>query len=78
MNTGATNARTAVDKAVKTVGDDPARVIEQLYLATVSRRPTAREAERVLAFVGKTRNRTTAYSDVLWALLNSSEFVLNH
>jgi hypothetical protein len=78
MNTGATNGRPAVDRAVKTVGDDPAKVVEQLYLATVSRRPTAGEAERVRAFIGKTRNRTTAYGDVIWALLNSSEFLLNH
>ena len=57
----------------------PARVVEQLYLATLSRRPTARELARLTAHVRQHRAQPRqAYADVLWALLNSSEFVVNH
>src|SRR5262249_34138492 len=65
--------------------------VETLYLATLSRRPTAKETDRTVQFVqdalkrAKAKNgkaRDTAYNnalgDVFWALLNSPEFVLNH
>ena len=54
-------------------------VIEILYLRTLSRRPTPAELSRLTAYVGKfERDPRKAYSDVLWALLNSSEFSTNH
>src|SRR5262249_11723925 len=63
--------------------------IETLYLATLSRTPTTREVERATKFIDNaTRDvnegkelrvaYTNALADVFWALLNSSEFVLNH
>jgi hypothetical protein len=57
----------------------PAQVVEHLYLATLSRRPTAHELERTLALVHKHADEPRqAYGDILWVLLNSSEFTLNH
>jgi hypothetical protein len=53
--------------------------IETLSLATLSRRPSPSESRRWLAYV---QSRTTqeeqrqAYADILWALVNSPEFVL--
>ena len=55
----------------------PARAIEKLYLATLARRPTADEQKRLTEFVSKHQDQRAAYGDVLWALLNSSEFALN-
>jgi hypothetical protein len=57
----------------------PAQVIERLYLATLSRRPTPAENQRLTTFV-RTHGAEArkAYRDILWALLNSSEFALNH
>jgi hypothetical protein len=66
--------------------------LETLYLAALTRRPTPREIERfdrylaqALAEDGKTltedekeRRGRTALADLFWALLNSSEFYLNH
>jgi hypothetical protein len=52
-----------------------------LYLAALSRRPTADELERLRKYVeegGPARNRKAALADVFWALLNSGEFALNH
>lgn len=60
-------------------GKSPGQVIEQLYLATLSRRPTSHELERTLALVRKHADEPRqAFGDVLWVLLNSSEFTLNH
>jgi hypothetical protein len=56
----------------------PNEVIEHLYLMTLSRRPTSTEYERMTAFVQKHKEPRQAYGDVLWALLNSSEFTMNH
>jgi hypothetical protein len=62
--------------------------IKALYLAALSRRPSPRELERTTRFVeqavrdAQARKNGQAYgnaiADVFWALLNSSEFGLNH
>jgi hypothetical protein len=59
--------------------------IETLYLATMSRKPTAKEIARTTKFIdgavqgSKSKDAyANALADVFWALLNSPEFVLNH
>ncbi len=47
--------------------------VESLYLAALSRRPTAAEVKRFDALLAKGQP-TERYGDLLWALLNSSEF----
>jgi hypothetical protein len=78
MNAGWTAKTSAfVTRTVKS--GPPARNIEMLFLATLSRRPTAAETERLEKYLrANPRNPTKAYADMLWALLNSSEFALNH
>ena len=57
----------------------PQEAIERIYLACLSRRPTTRETDRLVAYVNRAGSTPrTSYGDILWALLNSSEFVLNH
>jgi hypothetical protein len=57
----------------------PAHVVEHLYVAALSRRPTPAETNRLTAYVRRHKGEPRqAYADVLWALLNSSEFTLNH
>lgn len=51
--------------------------IEELFLATLSRPPRPAELQRFLAHVN-TGEPATQLRDVLWALLNSTEFALNH
>ena len=59
-------------------------LLNDLYLAAVSRYPTAKEktlAVKVLQDTmakSKDKDPIEAYQDIFWALLNSSEFVLNH
>jgi len=73
-------ARTSVfvKQAVKS-DQPPERNIETLFLSTLSRRPTAAENQRLKKYLqGNTSNQAKAYGDILWALLNCSEFSLNH
>lgn len=57
----------------------PDQVVTELYLATLSRFPTADELRLATAPFGQDpAARRTAVEDVLWALLNSAEFVFNH
>jgi hypothetical protein len=79
MNAAPTN-RTgpALNQALK-AGGRPVQVIDRLYLAALARRPTPAETRMLLAYVEKQGARPRpAYGDILWALLNSSEFALNH
>jgi hypothetical protein len=55
--------------------------IEMLFLATLSRMPTTEEGQRFMDYVGQSTNREDRQQrlgDVLWALLNSAEFTMNH
>ncbi len=57
----------------------PEDLVAELYLAAVCRLPTASErSAAVAAFETPGATRQTATEDVLWALLNSAEFVFNH
>ncbi|WP_149498376.1 DUF1549 domain-containing protein [Roseiconus lacunae] len=58
--------------------DEPKR-IETLYLAVLTRQPTAEEKETLAEYLDKKTNpesRRKAFGEILWALLNSPEFVL--
>lgn len=55
--------------------------LETLFLATFSRRPTEEENQAFLNHLAAVENdeaRASALADMFWALLNSSEFLLNH
>ena len=54
-------------------------IINELYLSAWSRFPDKEEMQAALsAFSAKDATRQTATEDVMWALLNSAEFVFNH
>ena len=54
--------------------------IEALYVATLSRKPTPEEMRRLLRHVeaGGPREVRQRLGDVMWVLLNSAEFRVNH
>ncbi len=49
-------------------------VVRELYLNTLSREPTEREVSVCLEFVSKAPTRREGFEDILWSLLNTSEF----
>jgi WD40 repeat protein/mono/diheme cytochrome c family protein len=57
----------------------PEEIVTELYLRSLARFPMPDELKvAAAAFVGPEMTRQTATEDVLWALLNSPEFVFNH
>jgi hypothetical protein len=53
-------------------------LIRQAYLRTLNRPPSSDELERVGKHMAAAKTRTEGLRDLMWALLNSKEFVLNH
>ena len=53
-------------------------VVEQVYLLTLSRRPTTSERDLVRAHLAKVGDRKLGFYDLQHALLNSNEFLLRH
>ncbi len=53
-------------------------LIEELMLATLSRLPTEKERKRLLDHVESKPMRQAGFVDVVWALINTREFILNH
>ncbi len=74
MNSNVMN-NPAAARAVVGAAKKPEEAIERIYLAALSRRPTADEVKNLTAYVARV-GAETAYGDILWAVLNSSEFTL--
>ncbi len=53
-------------------------IIEQLYLASLSRFPSNTERDNLITLIQSQPVRQNALEDLLWALLNSREFAENH
>lgn len=54
------------------LGDED--VIRELYVSTLSREPTEKEVSICLKYVNEAPSRREGLEDVLWSLLNTSEF----
>lgn len=75
MNSPLTNNPNVVRAVVGTATDSSA-AFERIYLTVLSRRPTPAERQMLADYLARVGHAPTAYADVLWATLNSSEFVL--
>jgi hypothetical protein len=66
--------------AIETPGWTDDERLHVVYLATVSRPPTSGELDRLRTFVAASgpEQCRQRFEDILWVLLNSSEFRLNH
>ncbi len=51
---------------------------EELFLATLSRLPKATEKADAVQHLKDAKNRTAGVTDLMWALVNTREFILNH
>jgi hypothetical protein len=68
-------------KALLASGRPAEKIAEELFLATLSRLPTPEEMRMVCDYVAKEgrepgKRREELWSDVLWALFNTKEFVM--
>ena len=53
-------------------------IVDELYFATFSRPPRPAESSTAVAFIETAADRATALQDLLWALINTREFMFNH
>ena len=78
---GETSGGTAsIYSSAQLLADDKStyEIVEELFLATLMRFPTAAEKEAFAQYRGREKSRAAAFQDTLWALINTREFILNH
>ena len=83
----------SLNRNIRKLGDDPAtsrlakrqitvlevdKLINETFLRTVSRMPLARELEMARTDISSNPDKIAAVKDLLWALLNTKEFLVNH
>jgi hypothetical protein len=73
-----TNQNNRVAKLLKDKNQTDEQVLDELFLATLTRHPRPDEIATFKEHRANTSNRTETFTDVVWALLNTREFILNH
>ena len=64
--------------ALATADGDHAERIRRLFLVALSRPATSIEVEKAVKYVASESDSKTAYSNLMWALINTKEFQYNH
>ncbi len=59
-------------------GKTDRQILDELFLASLSRLPNEQEAQASLTLVGKTADKRAAWESVQWAVLNANEFFLRY
>ena len=57
-------------------GKTDAEMLDEIYLAALCRHPTEVEVKKLLSLLAAAKDRRAAWEDVLWAVVNSKEFLL--
>ncbi len=57
---------------------NPVDKVKRLYMATLSRAPSAHEVQTANRIMKNATSSLEAFQDLYWALLNSNEFIINH
>ncbi|MBX3414805.1 MAG: DUF1553 domain-containing protein [Pirellulales bacterium] len=70
----ASKPTTQLARLLEGVADNDEVVVE-LYLRTLAREPSADEMKKCLQYVARVGDRREAFEDILWALVNSTEFL---
>jgi hypothetical protein len=78
MNGPFLNRSAPVVDRLSNSGVSRSEAIITLYLTALSRRPTADEVKLMEGYLSRRTNDREGYRGVLWILMNSSEFALNH
>lgn len=64
--------------ALKPVTDSPEGIVRSAYLRTLSRVPSDEEMKRSVAFLSEADDPASGAQGLLWALINTKEFIVNH
>ena len=68
----------SVSEWVEENKDQVRSIVKSAYLRTLVRHPTETEVDRSMDYLKKSTTAKDGLRDILWALLNTKEFVLNH
>ena len=58
--------------------ESPEAIVEELFIRCLSRTPTVKEMATMKNLIGEDHDQKEPYEDILWALINSTEFMTNH
>ena len=58
--------------------ESPEAIVEELFIRCLSRTPTVKEMATMKTLIGEDHDQKEPYEDILWALINSTEFMTNH
>ena len=59
-------------------GKTPIEVVESIYIACLARKPDPEERQKLEPILAAEPNPRNAVDDILWAVLNSREYLFNH
>jgi hypothetical protein len=59
-------------------GKTETELVEELYLAILSRKPTAKQLADAVILIRAAPAKNEGAEDLAWSLLNSREFLFNH
>ncbi len=77
----AASTRTELSKMEATRGvniSDRGTLVDELYLRTVSRLPYLEERDAALGYLSSAQSVSSGMRQLLWVMLNTKEFILNH
>jgi len=69
-----TKKKTVLSRLMAETEDDESVVVD-LYLRCLAREPEEAEVETCLDYIEEVGDRSEAFEDILWALINSTEFL---
>jgi hypothetical protein len=72
-----TDEKGRIANLVKEITDEDKR-IEEVFLVALGRLPTKEEHQACLSYVKKSTSTVKGYQGLLWSLINTREFVLQH
>jgi hypothetical protein len=71
-------ARSTVIPKMLSAGKKPGEIVDELFVRTLCRKPSEAEMKKMMSIVSPAPGDKAGYDDVLWALVNSTEFEFNH
>ncbi len=74
----ASNSGDSADSSGSITDEQALWIAEQAYLRTLNRKPNANELATSLSYLKSEEQPTTAVEGLLWSLINTKEFILNH
>ena len=59
-------------------GKSAEEIVKELYLAALSREPSAEEVKAAAKHINDAKEKRLAVEDIGWVLINSKEFLFRH